>query len=246
MRAVILMYIRQYTNQKYPVWIALVLGAIFLIGYMLWSLSIADSVYTFGTMSLGWVELFGIALAIYGAIYANKQLMGNYNHILHAQWVSYQKLYLLWWMIGLLPLLYMVCILLLISIPIVLLQSQFSFALILIIIAVSLQSILLYTTLYTLLPYIQRFVATLFSLVLYIAAYSLSLIYTLAEQMDYLWRWLLYAFVYIMPQFFNYNINILGQDWIFHNFFSIAIVYGIYTIWLLVMGSVIYHRITRK
>lgn len=246
MQSVILMYIYQYTNQKYPLWIALLFGAIFVISYVLWSLSIADGVYTSVSISLGWLEFLCIAVAIYGAIYAHNQLTANYNHILHTQWLSYRKLHILWWIVGLLPLLYILCIMMAMAIIIIIIQSQLSFALLLIVVAIVLQSMLLYTTLYVLLPYIQRFVAIVFSLALYLAAYSVWLIYALAEQTDHIVRRVLYIFVYIIPQFFNYDINMLGQQWISSNFFTIAIVYGIYIIWLLLIGSSAYHRLPRK
>jgi hypothetical protein len=237
-------HIQQYIAQRYHIWILGMIGAVFCISYFLGLLSPADQYLIQGDFFLAGMELLLMVLGISAAIYARNWLKSNYTHMLHARSMSYSRLYILYWIVGMLPLLYtLVWVILLWT-----LVSNISPIIITMTVAyLWLKILFLYTIAYVLATHMDKIIAVIVATAIYLVSYSVPMMQSVADTTSVLvLRWFMTWLVYLFPHFINNSLHNAYQVWLVDNFFSIAISQGIYILAVLLIGSMLYHRTRRK
>jgi hypothetical protein len=246
MHSLLSMHVYQYKKQKYHFWIALLVGVIFLIGHTLWWLSPMDKFYVATWFIIGILEVFLMVVSLFSAVSAHNNLKSNHTHMMHAQWISYMKLYIIHWFVGILPILYIILLSACFLFVYGLWFGYANFVTALIPVSLGMQTVIIYTIVYIFAYHIHRLVAILFGIAIYVLSYSIVILESIKKIVNYGIDILISILIYITPHFINHWLYPSQQERLLSHFFSIAIAQGIYTITLLALWCVTYQYVRWK
>lgn len=243
-------WIRQYTlytyiKQRYhrrSLWIVVM---VFVFSYILAWLSPLDVDKVFIELSTSILELVFALWAIVIAVVLWNKKSYTTIHIIHSQWLSYQKIFLAHRLVGATGLLYL-CIVLYLGLLLVTLFDISVFGIVLTVLYLLLKLLLLYTIVFVLSHQVTAIIAAVFWLASYVLFYSFWLIQSWSQWLSHISQSFINVLVYVLPQFVSIGQSIVHIDWLSANIFTIVISYGIYIVCLLILGAQSYAKISWK
>lgn len=243
-------WIRQYTlytyiKQRYhrrSIWVVMV---VFVFSYILAWLSPSDTAKIFAELSVSILEVLFVLWALVVAVVMWNKKAETTTHIIHSQWLSYQQIFLAHRSVGITILLYL-SILMCGGLFLIKFLGMQILGIVLISLYLWLKVVLLYTIVFVLTYHITSIISAVFWLALYMLFYSVWLIESRSQWLGVFTQWLVSFLVYTMPQFVSIGQNTIHIDWLSSNIFTIVMSYGIYIIFLLVLGAQSYGKIRWK
>lgn len=234
-----------YTKQRYHRWFMCIVAAIFVFSYILAWLSPADGNKVFVELSVSLFEVIYILWALVIAVAIANKRSDSTTHIVHSQWLSYQRIFIAHRMVGLTILLYM-CIAFSVGLLIAMMVWVLIDGIILMWLYLCIKAVLLYTIVFVVAHHATAIIAATLWLSFYLLFYSIWLIQSRVESMGPIIQFLISIIAYILPHFMSIWQNPMHINWLSTNIFTIVITYGMYIITLLIIGSKTYNRINRK
>lgn len=247
MRSVLYNNTLDHYRQYYYHWIVAIVFFLFTLTYILWWLSPADTQRIIGNFFLTAIEIFALIIATVAALLAHGRLKSSYTHILHAQSMSYQKLFTTYWLIGIVMVSVLLFTAMIIWMLYIVRYGQLWFATLRVYCYIRTKVIILYTLLYVLLVHSKKYLATICIWAVYIFLYSIPTLQAIVSQQgSKIWIFIVDLVAFIMPTFVNNAIHTNYIQRLLSNVFSIAISHGIYIIMILYIWILSYTKLRRK
>lgn len=234
-----------YIKQRYHRRSVIIVAAVFVFCYMLASLSPADVDKIVVELVTSWSELLFVLIAVVMAVTLWHKQSDSTTHIIHSQWLSYQKIFLAHRSVGATILLYL-CVILCLGLFLLMVFGSVALGIVLVSLYMWLKVLFLYTIVFVLIPHIKPVIAATLGLAMYILFYSMWLIQSRSQWLHGFLHYIISALIYISPQFLSIGQNTAHIDWLSANIFTIVISYGIYIICMLVIGAQTYENIRWK